>query len=326
MATYALALDAGGTATRCWLVARDGTVAGTGRGGPGNHILSDWDTVRASFCAAIDAARAQVQCGSADVATAVAGGAGIETSGETRGPIERLLETLVPTARYRAAVGDMVVAFHGALPEGIGAVILAGTGAVAYGQNAAGVSVQVDGWGPVLGDCGSAYSVGRAALRAAARADDGVGEDTLLGARLAAALGADTLRAGSYALYASPDRRERVASLAKDVAAAADAGDVVAGRVLADAGEALAETVTAVLHRLGLTEDAAPVATGGSLFRAGRTVMDAFERALAARVPQARVVPAALPPVGGAAKLAWAAAGVRWGTAEIARAQATHPG
>jgi len=55
-----------------------------------------------------------------------------------------------------------------------GAVVAAGTGAVAFGTDFAQVWRRVDGWGHVLGDRGSGAWIGLEGLRAALRADDDV--------------------------------------------------------------------------------------------------------------------------------------------------------
>ncbi|HBK60965.1 MAG TPA: hypothetical protein DDZ84_09250, partial [Firmicutes bacterium] len=77
----------------------------------------------------------------------------------------------------------------GALVDDPGVVVLAGTGSFAVGRgrgsgdahdrNARGI-VTRGGWGPLLGDEGSAYAIGLAALRAVALDCDGRGERTAL--------------------------------------------------------------------------------------------------------------------------------------------------
>lgn len=327
MADCVLALDAGGTTTDCWVVGADGTVLGAGRGGPGNHILGSLDVVRVSFAEAIDGALATAGAERSSIAGAVAGCAGIEATGETRGPIEQLLEEFVTDAcAHIAAYGDMVSAFHGALPGGVGVVVNAGTGAVAYGENAAGQAVQVDGWGDLFGDDGSAYAIGRAALRAAAKSLDGRGPETTLITRMPAALGVESMPAAAYAVYGAEAQRTMVAGLAVAVAATAGDGDAVAQEILHDAGAALAATAAACLRRLDLTtREDARVATAGSVFNAGGLVEQAFAQGLRDAHGAARIVPAVLPPAGGAAKLAWRGLGQTWDDTAVARARQTQP-
>ena len=58
--------------------------------------------------------------------------------------------------------------------------LVAGTGSVAYGRNAAGKTARAGGWGYLAGDEGSAYWIGREALAALALALDGRGPPTAL--------------------------------------------------------------------------------------------------------------------------------------------------
>src|SRR5690606_13555870 len=74
--------------------------------------------------------------------------------------------------RRVALVADAVSAYTGALGPRPGAVIAAGTGLIAIGTDLTGWH-RADGWGHLLGDCGSGAWIGRAGLEAALRAHDG---------------------------------------------------------------------------------------------------------------------------------------------------------
>ena len=69
---------------------------------------------------------------------------------------------------------DAVTAHLGALGGEPGAVIVAGTGAIALAASPAGWA-RADGWGPMLGDDGGGYWIGRRALAMALREHDGRG-------------------------------------------------------------------------------------------------------------------------------------------------------
>ena len=69
-------------------------------------------------------------------------------------------------------VNDALIALETGAPGQPGVVIISGTGSIAYGRNAAGEAARSGGWGYVLGDEGSGYWIGRAALRAVLRAAD----------------------------------------------------------------------------------------------------------------------------------------------------------
>jgi len=74
---------------------------------------------------------------------------------------------------------DSVTSFLGALGEGTGVVMAAGTGSIILGVGQASVA-RVDGWGNLVGDAGSGYWIGREAIDAALRDYDGRGASTAL--------------------------------------------------------------------------------------------------------------------------------------------------
>jgi len=69
-------------------------------------------------------------------------------------------------------MNDVALARIGALGDGDGVLVLAGTGSMAVATGPSG-TVRVGGWGDAFGDEGSAHWIGREALAMAARAMDG---------------------------------------------------------------------------------------------------------------------------------------------------------
>lgn len=164
-------------------------------------------------------------------------------------------------ARRTVVVSDAVAGLVGATGRiGPGAVVAAGTGAVAFGTDFDRQWRRVDGWGHVLGDAGSAASLGMAGLRAALRAHDGLidGSAALLSAA------ADLLGAPEgwpRLVMTTADAPERLASVAPLVTAAA-ATDPVAHALCVQAGTDLAVSLLRAAD--GLT-DPLLAATGGLL-------------------------------------------------------------
>src|SRR5436309_1225277 len=106
-----VAVDAGGTSTRCVVGSSAGAVLGIGHGGPANHILDGWDTAVESLTHATTEALDAAAVSDAPVDVVVAGSAGVGAHGEGRELIERLLADPFPRAAAVRAVGDMVAAF-----------------------------------------------------------------------------------------------------------------------------------------------------------------------------------------------------------------------
>ncbi len=212
------------------------------------------------------------------------------------------------TAVVSDAVASLVGALGGVRP---GAVVAAGSGAVAFGSDfgAADTSVWrlVDGWGHVLGDRGSAAWVGLEGLRAGLRFHDGLpgGSERLL------VEGESVFGATSHwprRVMTGGDAPALLASFAPRVADAATAGDPVASRICSTAGESLAESLLSAARGI---ESPVLAATGGLL--GAEPVRSALESSVAAAGA------ALTPAVGGALDGALHLAGVLAETGAIPR-------
>jgi N-acetylglucosamine kinase-like BadF-type ATPase len=231
-------------------------------------------------------------------------------------------------ARHLALAADAVTAYAGTLGRRPGAVVAAGTGLIALGTDLTAWR-RADGWGHLLGDCGSGAWIGRAGLEAALRAHDGRrGGSAALLARAEARFGPAGGLPGQ--LYPRPDRAAVLASFAPDVAAAGSPGgpaDPVAAGILRTAARHIAEAAAAVCPAGAETE----VAFTGGLLRLGEPLLGPLAEELAAQLPQARRSPAAGDPLDGAVRIArdLAAGGPGLpadGTMLFVRAMGTHAG
>ncbi|MFF2950228.1 BadF/BadG/BcrA/BcrD ATPase family protein [Kitasatospora sp. NPDC057965] len=219
------------------------------------------------------------------------------------GPLAR-----VTGARQLVLAGDAITAHVGALGADAGVTVAGGTGLVAIGFHPGSGWRRADGWGQLLGDCGSGGWLGRAGLEAALRAYDGRpgGSAPLLAAAERRYGPVTDLPA---ALQPRPDRAALLAAFAPDVAAAAEQGCPVAAGLLRRAGEEIAATATAAAASAGLP--APDLALTGGLFRLTalhRATLDA----LAARLPAARLRTPDGPPLLGALRLAVTAPDLPW--------------
>lgn len=166
-----------------------------------------------------------------------------------------------------AAATDLEAALMGAHGGKPGMVLIAGTGSVCCGLLQDGSLVRAGGWGPLVGDPGSAHDVGRQALAHLAGQVD-AGEVTgrlaegLLGRPPSVAAARDWLRLR----YTEGWGRTEVAALAPVVATAAENGDSDAAAILDRAGRALIRLAEQVRRRF---EFAAPrLSVLGGLWRA----------------------------------------------------------
>ncbi|MDR6866232.1 N-acetylglucosamine kinase-like BadF-type ATPase [Microbacterium resistens] len=165
-------------------------------------------------------------------------------------------------ARAETAVAsDVVTAHAGALAGEAGTLLIAGTGAVAFGIDEHGAR-QADGWGPDLGDLGGGSWLGREAVRAVLRARDGLGPSTALTAALAALIGDG--RTPITWLAGDEPLARRLATAAPLVLDLADTGDAASVAIRDEGASLLASTAAAASGTL-----AAVALHGGLLDHAG---------------------------------------------------------
>jgi N-acetylglucosamine kinase-like BadF-type ATPase len=194
-------------------------------------------------------------------------------------------------AREVRLTQDMVTAHAGALPDGYGVVVAAGTGLVCLAVDRDGTWRKLDGHGYLFGDAGSAFAIGRAGLVAVQRARDGRGPATkLAGTPL-----------DPVTLYRSPSLVDDVARFAPEVLRCAAKGDPVADDLVVRAAADIAETIGAAVDQL-TGEGPVPVACVGGLFDgAGDQLLTPVRGALTTR---ARLTAAAGNSLDGAERLA----------------------
>lgn len=175
--------------------------------------------------------------------------------------LRAVVAEVVPSAHIVPSA-DQEIALVAARGERYGLLILAGTGSNVYGVNREGDSVQVGGWGYLLGDEGSGYWISMEALRAVVRHHDGRGFGTRLTDAILARLNLDTPEHLIPWLYEGSHHRE-VATLAQLVLEMVDR-DSMAKAIIDRAAQELKTQADAALKRLHVTS--LPVAfTGGLL-------------------------------------------------------------
>lgn len=198
---------------------------------------------------------------------------------------EDFLDLLRPLGGSVAILAhDSISSYLGALGEHPGVVVAAGTGVVTLGVGRSEVA-RVDGWGYLMGDAGSGFWIGRAALDAVMRAYDGRGPATALSEPVRRDF--PNLEAAYVELQSDPEKVSRIAAYAKLVAGLAGS-DGVAATIIDGAARELAVSAVAALRRVGETVEPL-VATVGQVFRGAR-LKASFTREVEGRLPGARVV------------------------------------
>jgi N-acetylglucosamine kinase-like BadF-type ATPase len=244
---FVLGLDAGGTKTVCLLADAGGRVIAEARG-PGANLQAAGElAVEKVLHDAMESA-----IGERDVTPSAIclGIAGVDRADDLAA-VRAIMRRIGYKARV-VVVNDALVALEAGAPGAPGVVIVSGTGSIAYGRNAAGESARAGGWGYVLGDEGSGYWIGRAALRAVLREADQRGSATALTPLLLAHFGVDEAQGLIHEVYQSDLKPTSIGALARCVHEAFLQGDAVAIGILRTAADELEGAGVSVARRLGL--------------------------------------------------------------------------
>jgi N-acetylglucosamine kinase-like BadF-type ATPase len=303
--TYFLGVDGGASKTAALVTDDKGKALGDGVAGPSNHLRVGIETAARNIERAVNKALVNADVASREIVWAYCGIAGADHPAH-RQEIVDSLNIFFPRGNFTVD-NDARIALTGAIGFGAGVVVIAGTGSVAYGRNEAGEEARAGGWGPVLGDEGSAYGIARAGLSAVLRAYDGRGPST----NMLDILNHDYQLAASEIprfVYATTTHADDIARYSKLVMQAAEDGDAVASAILKDAGRELGACITAVAQRLKIADREIPVAYVGGAFNAGEPLLAPMREAVNAKVPRATIGPPQRNPVEGAALMAIRAA------------------
>jgi len=261
-----LGVDGGQSSTKALIAEEHGRIIGWGFGGPCNHVSGPEG--RQKFAAAINdclqqaCTQAGVNASSVHFSAACLGFSG---GAEDKEPYVR---DLIPSDKYKIT-DDAQIALSGATGGQPGIIVIAGTGSIAFGRNAAGRTARAGGWGYIFGDEGSAFDIVRQALREALRYEEGWGPKTVLREHLLKAAQARDANELLHRFYTDEFPRERIARLAPLVSEAAERGDEAAQMILRGAAQHLALLAQSVHKQLFEQNEAVPVCHIGGVFRSG---------------------------------------------------------
>jgi len=259
---YWLGIDGGGTKTDCVVLNEGGEIAGEGRGGPANVLRAGYDAAFQSIREAVVGALTSAQLRPGDVTGVCAGLAG---AGQ-RSVVRRVTVFLIhefPRAAVQVTT-DLEIALEAAVGSGAGVVLIAGTGSAAFGRNAAGDTARAGGYGPWIGDEGSAYEIGRRAVAAVAKARDLEAPVTLLAELIPAALDCPDWDDLLQRISKNPD--DIFPKLFPAVVEAANSNDSTAMEVLFTSAIGLGQLANSVARRLGLKDQEFPLVKCGGVF------------------------------------------------------------
>ena len=293
---YVVGIDGGGTSARAVVTDANLVIYGEGKVESVNPVVVGREVAAERIHEAVR--EALEIAGIAPEAVRVAG---IGVAGAAATHSETWLREVVTGVLPAAVVvpsTDYEIALVGAHGKREGVLVLAGTGSLAYGVNAAGESMLVGGYGYLLGDEGGGYWLGLHGLKAVIAASEGRAAQTLLTDLLLGALNLNTPRELIPWLYRSESPRVRdIAALAPMVVDCAG-NDQAAYDIVMAGAQHLETYVSTVVQHLSIVEPA--IAFAGSLLSRPNALSDALCAWLGLETPPIPLYP----PMIGAALLA----------------------
>lgn len=195
---------------------------------------------------------------------------------------------------------DQLVGFRSGTNCRDGVVLIAGSGCVAHGWRGQ-KETKVCGWG-YLSEMGSAFWVGQRALQETFKDLDGRGSKTLITKFVFQKLKVKTKENLIEKIY-SENPTKIIPSLAILVDNASKKGDIIAKRILVEAGKELALSANTVIRKLNFQKIKFPLVLIGSMFNS-KIILNTVKKEVKKIAPNAVFIRPKVEPVIGAVKLA----------------------
>lgn len=294
---YVLGFDGGGTKTECVLMDETGAILARSRSGASNAVNLGANAAAAALAEAGKEALRSAAKSPGDVAYVLAG---ISGAGEpaARAEIQANLKPVFPKATIVVA-SDLILslAATGEIPS---LVVIAGTGSAVLGRTSPRELARAGGFGPIIGDAGSANDIGR---KTVARCfQKFLNKERFL-------LTDEICRTfdSTWPQFVDLAREQPTVIFPKVfpiVAKAAESGDLSARTLLSMAAANLVEQVREVVDHLQLQDTGFFLAKTGGVFDGSPFLSEQFDLLLGQRVHNARPGPLPRPVAESAAMLA----------------------
>ncbi len=305
MARYVVGVDGGTTKTIALVADDQGRILGAGRSGNSNWTGPDVEIPMAVVAEAVRQALGAAGLSGEDIeqgAFALAGADWPEDHVRREAVLSRL-----GLARRVLVMNDTFAGLRAGISQPWGAVVIAGTGA-----NAAIITPDGTRWAyGYYADEGGGGTIGRWAIEAVLREEDGRGQRTALTPAVLKALGYASADEMLHAIIAHELPPRAAHSLCPLVFRVANAGDEVACEILARDGRLLAEYATGMIRRFKMTALAFELVLSGSVFKGECPVLiDTLTAEVHKVAPRVKIVRLNVEPAAGAVLLAYDALGI----------------
>ena len=251
---YIIGIDGGGTKTNCVIANLEGEALYECSGGAANFLLLGTEKVSETIFNLIENCRRELNISYRDIIAIILGTAGAGRLEDA----ERMEKAFIGFAAVKnvsfnlfQVESDARIALEGAFSGKPGSILIAGTGSIVFGKDEDGNVHRAGGFGKLIGDEGSGYSIGKKGLAAISKQFDGRGGHTLISDFIKEKLYIDSQEKLITEVYKN---NFDIASFAQVVLEAAEKGDAAALRIIDEESDQLMLHISAIKKKMRLPE------------------------------------------------------------------------
>jgi N-acetylglucosamine kinase-like BadF-type ATPase len=299
---YILGFDCGATKTECAAADTNGNIVHTLIGGPANFLVIGAEKASENILSLIKQCKSKLNFEYDDIKNIVIGAAGAgreEDAEKLRSSLLHLASEKGISFKSLNVISDAHIALENAFPNKSGSILIAGTGSIIYGKDDDGKIYRAGGFGRIVGDEGSGYSIGRKALQHVAKYFDGQGESTDLVKLIADNYGIDSSEKLIIKVY---KENFDIASVAELVLTVASKDDLIALTILEEETDELVQQLKALMVKMDVDE--LNLSFAGSLVLNKNVYLDMLIEKIKFYLPKVTIVKAEYTPVEGAIHIA----------------------
>jgi N-acetylglucosamine kinase-like BadF-type ATPase len=295
---YLIAFDCGATKTECALADINGNILYTTTGGAANFLVTGTDGTAKIILSLLNDCIKKLNTDYSDIENIVIGAAGAGRKEDAEKLKSSLLKNFSAEGikiKSLKVVSDAQIALQGAFPNEAGCILIAGTGSIIYGKDEKGNIYRAGGFGRLLGDEGSGYSIGKKGLQAAAKYFDERGDETLIVKLIQekySIISADELITKVY------KENFDIASIAEVVIIAAKNDDRIAHLILFEESDELIHHISTMMKKMDTVD--LRVSFAGSLISNKNYYSDMLRDKIKTSLPSVKIVAPKHSPMEGA--------------------------
>ena len=302
MMKYLIGFDCGATKTECALTDINGNILYTTTGGAANFLVTGTDGTSRIILSLLNDCIKKLNTDYSEIENIVIGAAGAGRKKDAEKLESSLLEIFSADEikiKSLTVVSDAQISLQGAFPNEVGCILIAGTGSIIYGKDEKGNIYRTGGFGRLLGDEGSGFSIGKKGLQAAAKYFDGRGEETLIIKLIEEKY---SIRTTDELIAKVYNENFDIASVAEVVIIAAKKEDQIAHHILLEESEELIHHLSTMMKKMNTID--LSVSFAGSLILNNNVYSDMLRGKIKTSLPSVKIVVPKYSPIEGAILLA----------------------